>query len=60
MEDISTRRYWLITSLAAGALLVDVPHLEELDRVDLFQPGHAYLCRRDRLIRLSNRHLRMG
>jgi hypothetical protein len=36
MEDISNTSYWLITSRRRGALLVDVPHLEELDRVDLF------------------------
>jgi hypothetical protein len=61
MEDISN------TSLLAdyfarrrGALLVDVPHLEELDRVDLFSRAMRTSAARGRLIRLSNRHLKMG
>lgn len=61
MEDISN------TSLLAdyfarrrGALLVDVPHLEELDRVDLFSRAMRTSAARDRLIRLSNRRLKMA
>jgi hypothetical protein len=61
MEDISN------TSLLAdyfarrrGALLVDVPHLEELDRVDLFSRAMRTSAARGRLIRLSNRRLKMG
>lgn len=61
MEDISN------TSLLAdyfarrrGALLVDVPHLEELDRVDLFSRAMRTSAARGRLIRLSSRLLMMG
>ncbi len=61
MEDISN------TSLLAdyfarrrGALLVDVPHLEELDRVDLFSRAMRTSAARGRLIRLSNRRLKMA
>lgn len=61
MEDISN------TSLLAdyfarrrGALLVDVPHTEELDRVDLFSRAMRTSAARGRLIRLSNRRLKMA
>lgn len=61
MEDISN------TSLLAdyfarrrGALLVDVPHLEELTALTCLAGQCVPLPPGDRLIRLSNRHLKMA